>query len=70
MWKTLDLTVNEYTTSDGYSMMKLVGNPITWLFDRYTDQLAISRVLAKTEVDFWCILIVEIKNTRDGYNVK
>ena len=70
MWKTLDLTVNEYTTSDGYSMMKLVGHPITWLFDRYTDQLAISRVLTKTEVDFWCILIVEIKNTRDGYNVK
>ena len=70
MWKTLDLTVNEYTTSDGYSMMKLVGHPITWLFDRYTDQLAISRVLTKTEVDFWCILIVEIKNRRDGYNVK
>ena len=38
IWKTLDLTVNEYTISDGYFMMKLVGHPITWLFDRYTDQ--------------------------------
>ena len=70
MWKTLDLTVNEYTISDGYSMMKLVGHPITWLFDRYTDQLAISRLLAKVEVDFLCILMLEIKNTRDEYNVK
>ena len=40
---------------DGYSMMKLVGHPITWLFDRYTDQFAISRFLAKAEIDFWCI---------------
>ena len=48
-------------------MMKLVGHPITWLFDRYTDQLAISRLLAKVEVDFWCILMLKIKNTRDGY---
>ena len=46
--------LNEYTISDGYSMMKLVRHPITWLFDRYTDQFAISRFLA-TEVDFWCI---------------
>ena len=61
MWKTLDLAVNEYTISDGYSMMKLVGHPITWLFDRCADQLAISRLLAKVEVDFWCILMLEIK---------
>ena len=70
MWKTLDLKVNEYTISDGYSTMKLVRHPITWLFDRYTDQLAISRLLEKTEVDFWCILMLEIINTRGGYNVK
>ena len=31
-------------------MMKLVGHPRTWLFNRYTDHFAISRFLAKTEV--------------------
>ena len=54
--KTLDLTVNEYTIFDGYSMMKLVGHPMTLLFDRCTDQFEIfSGYLAKAEVDFWCI---------------
>ena len=44
-------------------MMKLVGHPITWLFDRCTDQFDISRFLAKAEVDFWCIYtcMLEIK---------
>ena len=32
--------------------MKLVGHPLTWLFDRYTDQFEISRFLAKAKVDF------------------
>ena len=55
-WKTLDFMVNEYTISDSYSMMKLVGHPMTWLFDRCTDKFEIfSRFLAKVEVDFWCI---------------
>ena len=49
-------------------MMKLVGHPITWLFDRCTYQFDISRFLAKAEVDFWCIYscMLEIKNTWDG----
>ena len=56
IWKTLDFMVNEYTISDSYSMMKLVGHPMTWLFDRCTDKFEIfSRFLAKVEVDFWCI---------------
>ena len=60
MWinfrKTLDLTVNEYTISNSYSMMKLVGHLMTWLFHRCTDQFEIfSRFLAKVELDFWCI---------------
>jgi len=54
-WKTLDFTVNEYTISDSYSMIKFVGYPMTWLFDLCTDQFEIfSRFLAKAEVDFWC----------------
>ena len=48
-----DLTANEHTISDSYSMMKLVGHPITWLLDRCTVQFEIfSRFLAKAEVDF------------------
>ena len=35
--------------------MKLIGHPITWLFDRFTNQFEISRFLAKAEVDFWCV---------------
>ena len=36
--------------------MKLVGHPMTWLFDRWTDQFEIfTRFLAKAEVDVWCI---------------
>ena len=55
-WKTLDLTVNEYTISNSCSMMKLVGHLMIWLFHRCTDQFEIfSRFLAKAEVDFWCI---------------
>ena len=54
--RSLDLTVNKYTISDSYSMMKLVGYPMTWLFDRCTDQFEIfPRFLAKAEVDIWCI---------------
>ena len=65
----LDLTVNEYTFCDSYSMVKLVGHPMTWLFDLCTDQFEIfSRFLAKAEVDFWCIQAWDKKNTRDGYN--
>ena len=57
IWKTLDFTVNEYTVSDSYSMMKLVGHPMTRLFDRCTDQFKIfSRFLGKGEVDFCCIV--------------
>ena len=37
IWKTLDLTVNEYTISGSYSMIKLVGHPINWLFNLCTD---------------------------------
>ena len=34
--------------------MKLIGHPMTWLFDRCTDQFqTFSRFLAKAEVDFW-----------------
>ena len=36
--------------------MKLIGHPMTWLFDRCTDQFEIfTRFLAKAEVDVWCI---------------
>ena len=34
IFKTLDLVVNDYTISDTQSMMKLVGHPMTGLFDR------------------------------------
>ena len=56
IWKTLDLTANEYTISDSYSTIKLVGHPMTWLFDLCTDQFEIfSHFHVKVEVDFWCI---------------
>ena len=56
IWKTLDLTVNEYTISDSWSMMKLVEHPITGLFNHCTDQFEVfSRFLVMAEVDFWCI---------------
>ena len=62
---TLDLTVNEHTISDSYSMIKLVGHPMTWLFDLCTDQFEIfSRFLAKAEVDFWCIQAWDKKHAR------
>ena len=40
---------------------KLVGHPMTWLFDRCTVQL---------EILISGVYMLEIKNTRDGYNVK
>ena len=44
-------------------MMKLVGHPMTWLFDRCTDQFEIfSRFLVKAEVDFWRIHASDKKN--------
>ena len=57
IWKTLDLTVNEYTISDSWSMMELVEHPITGLFNHnYTDQFEVfSRFLVMAEVDFSCI---------------
>ena len=60
IWKTS----NQYTISDGNSMMKLVGHPITWLFDRCNDQFEIARFLAK--VDFRCIYtcMLEIKKKK------
>ena len=39
-----------------YSTMKLVGHPMTRLFDHCTDQFDVFlRFLAMTEVDFWCL---------------
>ena len=66
IWKTLDLTVNEYTISGSYSIIKLVGHPITWLFNICTrDQFEIfSRFLAKAEVHFWCIQAQMKKHAR------
>ena len=56
IWKTLDLSANEYTISDSWSMMKLVEHPITGLFNHCTDQFEVlSRFLMMAEVDFWCI---------------
>ena len=47
--------VNDYTRSYT-SMMKLVGLPITGLFDSCTDQFEVFlRFLAMAEVDFCCI---------------
>ena len=44
---TLDLMV----ISDSYSLMKLVGHPMTGLFDRCTDQFKVfPRFLAMAEV--------------------
>ena len=43
--------------------MKLIGHPITWLFDRFTDQFEISRFHVNAEVDFWCTYMFEIKKT-------
>ena len=54
---------------DGYSMMKLVGHPRTWLLDRYTDQLG-SHVFSRRLRLISGVYMLEIKNTRDGYNVK
>ena len=52
-------------------MMKLVGHPMTGLFDHCVDQLEVSRFLAAiAEVDFSCIHASEKTNTRDGYNLK
>ena len=65
--------VNEYTICDSYSMMKLVGHPMTWLVDRCIDQFEIfSRFLAEAEVDFWCLHARDKKkkNSLDRYNVK
>ena len=39
-----------------YSTMKLVGHPMTGLFDHCTDQFDVFlRFLTMTEVDFWCL---------------
>ena len=54
---------------DGYSMMKLVGHPITWLLDRYTDQFG-SHVFSRRLRLISGVYMLEIKNTLDGYNVK
>ena len=54
---------------DGYPMMKLVGHPITWLLDRYTDQFG-SHVFSRRLRLISGAYMLEIKNTRDGYNVK
>ena len=49
-WKTLNLTVNDYTIFDSHFMMKLVGHPMTGLFDRCADQFEVfSRFLAMAE---------------------
>ena len=71
VWKILDLTVNEYAISDGYSMMKLVGHPITLLFDRCTINSK-SHVFSRRLRLISGVYMTEIlkKNTRDGYNVK
>ena len=49
-WKTLNLTVNDYTIFDSHFMMKLVGHPMTGLFDRCADQFEVfSRFFAMAE---------------------
>ena len=56
IWKTLDSTVNEYTISDIWSMMKLVEHLITGFLNHCTDQFEVfSHFLVMAEVDFWCI---------------
>ena len=47
-------------------MMKLVGHPMTGLFDHFVDQLEVSRFLAAiAEIDLSCIHASEKKQTRE-----
>ena len=55
IWKTLDLTVNEYAVSEGYSMMKLVGHRVTWLFDRVPINSRSHVFSQMLRLIFWCI---------------
>ena len=62
--------VNEYTISDSYSMMKLVGHPMTWLFDRCTVNSRSTLVFSRKLLLISGVYMLEIKSARDGYNMK